>query len=34
MVCVDHMLVSMLSVSIKALDMLCAEVAEALAPRS
>ena len=31
MVTVDHMLMSILSVSVKALEMLCAVVAEALA---
>ena len=34
MVSVDHMLISMLSVSVKTLEMLCALVAEALAPRA
>ena len=31
---VDHMLISILSVSVEALEMPCAEAAEALAPRS
>ena len=30
---VDHMLISILSVSVEALEMLCAVVAEPLAPR-
>ena len=33
MVSVDHMLISILSVSVEALGMSCAEAAEALAPR-
>ena len=32
MVSVDHMLISILSVSVKALEMLCAEAAKAVAP--
>ena len=34
MVSVDRMLISILSVSVKALEMLCAVVAEALAPQA
>ena len=31
---VDHMLISILSVSVQALEMLCGEAAEPLAPRA
>ena len=34
MVSVDHMRISMLSVLVKALEMLCAKAAEILAPRA
>ena len=34
MVSVDHMLLSMLSVTVQALEMLCAEATESLAPCS